>query len=118
MIPIMTRQAFDLLRPSFTENRSGWGLDYYWASQIESRLGRDRMAILDAISVRHTRPVDLERGSFYANLEKRPQDDLSELLTRYDLEGKHVEYKRRLELLGIRLTIPTRSYFHRRAAAT
>ena len=118
MVPIMTRRAFELLRPSFTENQSGWGLDYYWASQIESRLDRDCIGILDAVSVRHTRQIDLEHGRFYATLKKSPQDDLTELLTRYHLEEKQVEYKRRLGFLGIELTIPSWGYFRRRAAAS
>lgn len=118
MVPVMTRRAFELLRPSFTENDSGWGLDYYWASRVEAHLGRDRMAILDAVSVRHTRPVDQRRGASYVNLKKSPRDELSELLARYDLKEEQVEYKRRLELLGIELTIPIRRRFHRRAAAT
>jgi len=118
MVPIMTRRAFELLRPSFTENQSGWGLDYYWASQIEARLGCDCIGILDAVPVRHARPIDPEHGRFYATLKKSPQDDLTELLTRYHLEEKQVEYKRRLEFLGIEFTIPSWGYFQRRSAAT
>jgi len=46
--------AFDLLLP-FPELQMGWGLDAHWAALAEAR--RWKLGVIDAVPIRHTRPV-------------------------------------------------------------
>jgi len=60
MVPCLTRELVERMLPYFVETGSGFGLDAVWA-----RLEQDnwqKAAIIDAVTVRHTRPV----GKFLA----------------------------------------------------
>jgi GT2 family glycosyltransferase len=46
--------AFDALLP-FPDLQMGWGLDAYWAALAEQR--RWKVGVIDAVPIRHTRPV-------------------------------------------------------------
>ena len=46
--------AFDLLLP-FPDLQMGWGLDAHWAALAEER--RWKVGVIDAVPIRHTRPV-------------------------------------------------------------
>lgn len=65
MAPCFSAQALDDLIDTFILNRSTWGIDYAWASRSQ---GNRRLAILDAIRVSHTKPVDLYHGPFYKKM--------------------------------------------------
>jgi hypothetical protein len=54
MAPCFDRATLKQLLPSFKENLSGWGLDFYWPTQIADPT---RIGIVDAVTVCHTRPV-------------------------------------------------------------
>lgn len=60
MAPVFSRAAFETCAPPMPFAKSGWGLDFVWPKLLG--YPRDRIAILDAVPVRHTRPV----GSRYA----------------------------------------------------
>ena len=64
MCPIFSRAMLRRCVATFSENRSGWGIDWLWGDRLPdpSRIGA--MAILDATPVRHTRPLG---GNLYRN---------------------------------------------------
>jgi hypothetical protein len=73
MIPTFrTDILYDLLE-TFPLSASGWGLDSLWAGELAKR--GEKLAIVDAVSVTHTRPVggELYKGG---SLAKSPFDDL------------------------------------------
>ncbi len=83
MAPIFDRIALRTCLRTFSESRSGWGLDWVWPTLV-GRGRPDAMAILDATPVRHTRPLG---GDLYTNNpEMDPQQDLQVLIDRYGLE--------------------------------
>lgn len=53
MTPFFHRVALDACRWTFKESQSGWGLDHLWPRVLR----REGMAIVDAVPVRHARPV-------------------------------------------------------------
>lgn len=63
MAPIFSRESLHVCMPTFSQSRSGWGLDWVWPTLCaENDLGR--IAVIDATPVRHTRPVG---GELYRN---------------------------------------------------
>jgi hypothetical protein len=54
MCPVFGRAALQKLRGTFGESISGWGLDFLWGSLLP--YPQFRMAIIDSIPIRHTRP--------------------------------------------------------------
>jgi hypothetical protein len=63
MAPLFSRAALRTCLATFSQSRSGWGLDWVWPT-LCSRARLGRIAILDATPVCHTRPVG--RGDLYA----------------------------------------------------
>lgn len=67
MAPCFSAQAVTDLLDTFLLNRSTWGIDYAWASRLT---GQQRIAIVDAVRVAHTKPVDLGAGPFYRKMRE------------------------------------------------
>jgi hypothetical protein len=54
MCPVFSRATLERLAYTFGQSVSGWGLDYLWPHLLG--YPRDRVAVLDAAPVVHTRP--------------------------------------------------------------
>lgn len=83
MAPCFSRAALEQLLPTFRLTRSTWGIDHAWASILA---GQDRLAVVDAVRVLHTKPVDLENGPFYRLMKShgvQPDAEMREVLERY-----------------------------------
>jgi hypothetical protein len=83
MAPLFSREALAACAPSFGESASGWGLDWVWPLLCE-RAGLDRIAVIDATPVRHTRPVGGELYRNHPGLD--PRADAARLVRRYGLQ--------------------------------
>lgn len=57
MGPVFSREALAILYPTFAQSRTGWGLDYLWPHLLAQRGMGARVAVIDAVSMTHTRPV-------------------------------------------------------------
>jgi hypothetical protein len=83
MAPLFNRAALNTCWPTFCESRSGWGLDWVWPVLCRGA-GEDRLAIIDATPVRHTRPVG---GELYRNHgDMDPRRDAERLIRKYGLK--------------------------------
>ncbi len=72
MAPIFSQKALCEIKETITVSPSGWGLDFLW-SKIFSKSGADKVAVIDAAPVKHTRPVG---GELYTkNPELSPKND-------------------------------------------
>lgn len=82
MAPVFSAPSLRACLPTFSESRSGWGLDWVWPRLCGA--GRDdAIAIIDAAPVKHTRPLG---GDLYRNNpELDPSKDCEELLAKYDI---------------------------------
>ena len=76
MAPCFSRAALELLLPTFTLTRCTWGIDYAWASMLD---GQDAFSIVDAVPMRHTKPMDVDGGPFYQRLLSMGIDPRGEL---------------------------------------
>lgn len=63
-VPIFSREALAKLAPTFSLNKSGWGLGLSWAALLGHPT--DRMAVIDATPVRHIRR--LRAGEMYTQV--------------------------------------------------
>lgn len=80
MVPIFDRAALQACLPTFSESRSGWGLDWLWPRRCPRP---EAIAIIDATPVRHTRPVG---GNLYSNNPTLdPREDERRLVEQYGL---------------------------------
>lgn len=80
MCPVFTRDALFRVADTFTENRSGWGLDWIWAC----RFSPGEVAIIDKVGVHHTGP--LGKGEHYRKLSAigvDPFRDFDHVAARY-----------------------------------
>jgi hypothetical protein len=90
MAPMFSREALRVCAPSFAESPSGWGLDWLWPKLCQ-QAGLDRMAVIDATPVRHTRPCG---GELYArHPEMDPREDARRILRKYGLHDARAEAK-------------------------
>ncbi len=70
MAPIFSRKTLLECVESFGKSESGWFLDSAWYSLVKDK---DRIGIIDATPVKHTRPV--LGGNLYKNLANSPFKD-------------------------------------------
>ncbi len=96
MIPCFSKSTFEKIYSTFSENKSGWGLDFLWPQM----LGREaNIAVVDEVSVFHTRPVGsagsgmgkkiISKKSFFSkNKELTPTDELKIIAKKYKLVQK------------------------------
>lgn len=82
MVPLFSRAALRACAPTFSQSRSGWGLDWVWPTLCR-RAGADRIAILDATPVRHTRPVGGELYRRHPDMD--PRRDAARVLAAYGI---------------------------------
>jgi hypothetical protein len=83
MAPIFSRAALRVCLPTFGESRSGWGLDWVWPTLCRDA-GLERLAVIDATPVHHTRPPG---GELYRNHpELDPRRDAEQVLAHYGVQ--------------------------------
>lgn len=79
MTPMMDAWALREFLPTFTINKSSWGMDLLWAKRCADA-GR-RQVIIDQTPVKHTRPVG--GGGLYAALGVDPHAEMTELMAQH-----------------------------------
>jgi hypothetical protein len=79
MVPVFSREAFRACGHTFGESVSGYGLDLVWPGVLGDP--RDRIAVVDAAAVLHTRPVGV--SSFYAGLAVPPEVENERVARKY-----------------------------------
>lgn len=83
MAPLFSRAALQACAHTFSQSRSGWGLDWVWP-ELCRKAGLEGIAVIDATPVRHTRPVG---GELYRNHpELDPRRDAAAVVARYGLK--------------------------------
>ena len=58
MCPLFSRSALQRVRSTLVANKSAWGLDWAWSQLLPA----DELAIIDAVGVHHTRPLQSGAG--------------------------------------------------------
>jgi hypothetical protein len=70
MAPALTRRALECAKWVFAESVSGWGSDLLLGPAVRSAFGPMSVGVVGSVAVRHTAPVDLGAGAFYAFLRR------------------------------------------------
>lgn len=87
MCPLMSKNTLLLLKETFNESVSGYGLDLLWPKQLN--YPKDKIAIIDEVSVHHVNKV----GHNYQNrFMVSPTIELRQILSKYNLQFNLVEY--------------------------
>ncbi len=81
MAPVFSRAAFAACWPTFAESISGWGIDYVWPKLLGYPV--DRLAIVDAAPVLHTRPVGT--SAWYQSLRVDPGKERDATMARHGI---------------------------------
>ncbi len=81
MAPIFSRDALLRCLHSFSESHSGWGLDFVWPKILG--YPTQKIAIIDAVSVHHTRPVG--SGPQYKLFRMDPWTEATMITQKYDV---------------------------------
>lgn len=91
MCPLFSREALEVVRPTFRETVSGWGIDWAWTRLVDRR----RLAVIDSVGVRHMRPLDgaaSHRRATKAGVS--PAEECRRVLAKYGLRGPKEKWLR------------------------
>lgn len=83
MVPCLNRAMLRKVLPEFKTTMSGFGLDYIWCRFLEA--GAFRAAILDTVSVYHTRPIGSTLKKTIATTGTTSQDEEAVLKETYGI---------------------------------
>jgi hypothetical protein len=92
MCPVFSRDALRVVRCTFRDTISGWGIDWAWTRLVDCR----RLAVVDAVGVCHTRP--LGSGEAYQGFAQRgvpPTGECRRVMRKYGLRGPLTRWRRR-----------------------
>ena len=88
MAPCLCSAMLRKALPLFNSNLSGWGLDYLWSALAEDPL--NHIAIIDEVTVRHTRPVGGPNYKLLRETGVSPWDELRILCKAHGLDEEPV----------------------------
>lgn len=94
MAPSFSRRAWAVVKDTFSENTSGWGLEWLWLQRLQSQ--SMHLGVVDAASVFHTRPVGAA-GHGGAN---SPRTEMQAVFAKYSIR---MQPRRTLNYLGARV---------------
>ena len=88
MCPVFSIAQFVQLYHTWILNFSSWGLDYLWPKMLG--YPKDKIAIIDAVTVRHRNPVGSGRNRYPRN----PHLELQDMLKEYKISPSQTVYSR------------------------
>ena len=103
MCPLFTQQSLQQVLPTFRANVSAWGIDWLWASMF----GPAELAVIDAVAVDHTRP--LQSGGVHRRLAAlgiNPDEEHRQLMAKHGIDNRRIHKamcRGTVRLRGIRL---------------
>lgn len=103
MCPLFSREALVRATPTFNANVSAWGIDWLWASMH----GPEELAVIDAVAVDHTRP--LQSGGVHKRLSAlgvNPDTEHRQLMAKHGINNRRIHKamcRGTARLRGIRL---------------
>jgi hypothetical protein len=77
MAACFSAATLEQLLPTFSMSLSTWGIDWAWACLLK---GTGKLQVVDAVTIEHTKPVDVKSGALYRMLRSRGVDFDGELL--------------------------------------
>jgi hypothetical protein len=96
MAPLFHRDALKACLPSFTGNKSSWGVDSVWSKLLG--YPKDRLIVFDMVLMRHTQPVG--GGELYQKIGVDPHEDWNNIVTRFGARKHNYKEYGRLQLVN------------------
>jgi hypothetical protein len=96
MAPLFNRNALEICLPTFTGNRSSWGIDAVWSKLLD--YPEDKLIVFDQVLMRHTQPVG--KGELYNKLGVDPHLEWTEVTRRYGARKENYREYGRLSILN------------------
>lgn len=91
MAPLFSRDALEKCLPSFTVNKSTWGIDSAWPKILG--YPEDQLIVFDDIQMIHTRPIG--GGELYTKIQSDPHADWDAVAKQYGArKDNFIEYSR------------------------
>lgn len=84
MVPCLSSDVLRAVSPNFKNTLSGFGLDYIWCRIPES--GQRNAGIIDAVAVKHTRPVGQVLMTKMKTIGIDPKQEEADLASAYGLD--------------------------------
>jgi hypothetical protein len=86
LAPLFNKKTLFKVYDTFNLNYSAWGYDYLWPHLLN--YPQNKIAIIDDITMTHTKPV----GQNYSRFPKNPWDEMNELLLLYNIKKEEINY--------------------------
>lgn len=83
MAPCFKRESLHLFSPYFTENSSGWGLEWLWY-ETAKRHSIEKFGVIDATPIFHTRKVG---SAGHGGGKNAPAAEMKALLTKHAIQS-------------------------------
>jgi hypothetical protein len=93
MAPLFSSQALKTCLPSFTGNRSSWGIDSVWSKLLG--YPKDQLIVFDEVVMKHTLPVG--GGELYRKIQVDPHKDWDDVVAKFDARKQNYEEYGRLQ---------------------
>ncbi|MEJ1963885.1 MAG: hypothetical protein WDO56_20950 [Gammaproteobacteria bacterium] len=71
MAACFSAATLEQMLPTFSLSLSTWGIDWAWACLLK---GAGKLHVVDAVTIEHTKPVDVKSGALYRMLKARGVD--------------------------------------------
>ncbi|RFM30174.1 DUF707 domain-containing protein [Deminuibacter soli] len=98
MSPLFSAQALQTCMPSFTGNRSSWGVDSVWSKLLG--YPEDKLVVFDTVTMKHTLPVG--GGELYQKIGVDPQVDWKKITDDFGARKQNYREYGRLQLVNKR----------------
>lgn len=111
MCPCFDNQLFHNALPTFTENRTNWGIELLWNKILGSP--QDKIAIVDDVVAIHTRPCFF--GDTYQNNGTGYEvgmDDVNKIVEKYKLQTDWTTYGSVKKCEGKFMELPSQNRFY------
>lgn len=103
MAPLFNRDSLQRCLPSFTGNKSSWGMDSVWSKILN--YPEDRLIVFDRVQMKHVNPVG--GGDLYKKLGISPHIEWDDIVNIYGAKKQnYVEYGR-YQLINSKTSRPT-----------
>lgn len=96
MAPLFNAMALEKCLPSFTGNKSSWGVDSVWSKILG--YPEDKLIVFDNVVMEHTKPVG--GGELYQKLGVDPQEDWENITTKFGAKKQNYQEYGRLAIIN------------------
>lgn len=96
MAPLFNAASLEKCLPSFTGNKSSWGVDSVWSKILD--YPENKLIVFDAVMMEHTKPVG--GGELYQKIGIDPQTDWKNITDKFGAKKQNYQEYGRLAIIN------------------